>query len=129
MRAADTNVIVRYLLRDDADQFARAARFIDGEPFVLPVTVILECEWVLRRALGVPKAEVIEKLVDLAGHPNIRVEDPVETRTALEWAASGFDFADAMHLARSGERTGLVTFDREFIRRAVQVSPIPVSAP
>lgn len=48
MRALDTNVLVRALVQDDAAQGRRAEAFLSAQPVYVPVTVILESEWVLR---------------------------------------------------------------------------------
>jgi predicted nucleic-acid-binding protein len=47
--AIDTNVIIRYLTRDDAEQFAKANALIGAEDVFVCTTVLLETEWVLRR--------------------------------------------------------------------------------
>ncbi len=50
MQAIDTNVLVRALVQDDPAQSAQAsAVFRSGEPILIPTTVLLESEWVLRR--------------------------------------------------------------------------------
>lgn len=48
MIAIDTNVVVRYLVADEDEQFRRSAALIEGEPVFLCTTVLLEVEWVLR---------------------------------------------------------------------------------
>ncbi|KAB2944396.1 MAG: twitching motility protein PilT, partial [Burkholderiaceae bacterium] len=53
MPALDTNVLVRYVVEDDAKQLAAARRLIrrcinEGRALFVPVTVTLELEWVLR---------------------------------------------------------------------------------
>jgi len=53
MIGVDTNVLVRYLVRDDPAQFERARRLISREvdtrePVLVSLLVLLETEWVLR---------------------------------------------------------------------------------
>ena len=53
MIGLDTNVLVRFLVRDDEDQFERARKLIrrqaqDGQPVRISLLVLLETEWVLR---------------------------------------------------------------------------------
>ncbi len=48
MIAIDTNLIVRYLMGDDSQQSRRAGEVINGETVFVPITVVLEVEWVLR---------------------------------------------------------------------------------
>jgi predicted nucleic-acid-binding protein len=48
MIAVDTNVLVRFLVRDDAEQASRADSLIRSEEIWISKTVLLETEWVLR---------------------------------------------------------------------------------
>lgn len=49
MNAIDTNVLVRLLVADDMTQAQQAAALIDsGQAFFVPITVVLELEWILR---------------------------------------------------------------------------------
>ena len=53
MAAIDTNVLVRFLIQDDEQQGHLARKLIQhvlarGETLFIPVTVLLELEWVLR---------------------------------------------------------------------------------
>jgi predicted nucleic-acid-binding protein len=59
MPALATNVLVRYVAQDDAAQLAAAQRLItrcvaDGSTLFVPVTVVLELEWVLRSGQNRP---------------------------------------------------------------------------
>ena len=44
MLAVDTNVVIRYLTRDEPEQFARASALIHSEDVFVCMTVLLECE-------------------------------------------------------------------------------------
>ena len=73
MPALDTNVLVRYIVQDDTAQFAAAKRLIsrcvgEGSPLVVPVTVVLELEWVLRSSFEFGKNDVLQTLSKLS-HP------------------------------------------------------------
>jgi predicted nucleic-acid-binding protein len=53
MASLDTNILVRYLFEDDPQQLAAAKRLLRaairaGETLFVPITVLLELEWVLR---------------------------------------------------------------------------------
>jgi predicted nucleic-acid-binding protein len=129
MRAVDTNVVVRLLAADHPAQFAVARRFFETESVYISVSVMIETEWVLRRAMRIPSPEVSRLLTRLAGVPTVTIEDAAEVRLALDWAAAGFDFADALHLSRARDCDDLVTFDQDFIRAAAKVNTIPVGFP
>ena len=62
MKALDTNVVVRYLTGDDPAQAARARAAVDAGPVFVPVTVLLESEWVLRSRYGLVGKAAVEAL-------------------------------------------------------------------
>lgn len=129
MRAVDTNVVVRYLTGDDPDQAGKARAVIGHEAVFVPRTVVLEIEWVLRGAYGLPTTRIIPALRALAGLPGIVVEDAVLVAQALDWAEAGLDLADALHLAAAGECEAFLTFDERLVRAGRRVAGIPASLP
>lgn len=118
MLAIDTNLIVRYLTGDHAKQSARARALIDGEPVFVAITVILEVEWVLRSAYAYEAADVARALRVFAGLPTVTVEDGATVAAALDLAEKGLDFADALHLTRTGHCEEFVTFNRKLVKAA-----------
>ena len=128
MRAIDTNVVVRFLTRDDPEQGPIAREIIrEGEVFI-PVTVMLETEWVLRDGYGYSAPEVADALASLAGAEGVQAESPDLVAAALDDLRAGLDFADALHLARSEACEVFLTFDKRFAKRAAGRSRIPVRA-
>jgi predicted nucleic acid-binding protein len=128
MRAVDTNVLVRYLTNDDPDQSARAGRLVTGEAVFVPLTVLLETEWVLRSVYGFAPGDVINALRGFAGLPTVALENPATAARALEWAERGMDFADALHLASAQPHDGFVSFDKALARAARRAGALPVTA-
>src|SRR5207244_5862116 len=112
--AVDTNIIVRYLTRDDAEQFAKASALIGGEDVHVRTTVLLETEWVLRRGYRFRRDRILAALTALEGLPRVTLEAPVVAARALDWMRSGMDFADALHLAKTEGYEGFVSFDQRF---------------
>lgn len=127
MLAIDTNVVVRYLTDDHPDQSPRARAIIDGAPVFVPLTVALETEWVLRSAYGYDRTDVVHALRAFGGLPTVSIEDPGKVAAALDLAALGMDFADALHLAGSGHCDGFVTFDRRLTKMAADAGSTAVS--
>jgi predicted nucleic acid-binding protein len=84
--AVDTNVIVRYLTADDPQQFTQARALIESENVYVCTTVLLETEWVLRRAYRLGRAQTIAALTAFAGLPHISLEDAASAAKALDWA-------------------------------------------
>jgi predicted nucleic-acid-binding protein len=118
--AVDTNVLVRYVVRDDSGQFAAAKSLVDrciaqGLSLFVPVTVTLELEWVLRASFGFPKDDVLRVLSSLFSATELRFESERALEAALHLYRDGTaDFADALHIALAtdaGEQP-LWTFDK-----------------
>jgi predicted nucleic-acid-binding protein len=122
MIAADTNVVVRFLTKDDPAQAARAAAVLSGRLVWISKTVMLEAAWVLLSLYGFEATKVIHALRSFAGLPNVRLEEPMQVAKAFEWATQGLDFAGALHLASSANTSRLLTFDHKFARRASKVT-------
>jgi predicted nucleic acid-binding protein len=118
MVAIDANVLVRFLTGDHPEQSARARALFEREEIFVATTVLLETEWVLRSAYGFGREAVVGALRAVAGLPRVRVEDPGRLAEALDRAAAGFDFADALHLATPQAAQGFATFDTRLVRAA-----------
>jgi len=129
--ALDTNILARYLLDDEPAQ-ARAARRLLADAkaeYWIPVTVVLELAWVLRKS-DAPRAVIMDRLRDLLSLRNVRAQNADLVFQALRWAAQGMDLADALHLVLSGKAERFATFDEALVKQArkLGVQP-PVSAP
>lgn len=120
MAALDTNVLVRYIVEDDASQTAAATRLIRGavridEALFVPVTVALELEWVLRASYGFAKAQVALVLSQLLSAVELSFESEAAVEIALALYQRGSaDFSDCLHvaLAHSAGESPLWTFDK-----------------
>lgn len=77
MIAADTNVLLRYLLRDGDAQAERARRIFERAARILITDVVLaETVWTLTgRRYGATKADLIAVVDNLLQEPNVRFED------------------------------------------------------
>lgn len=124
MAALDTNVLVRYIVQDDAAQFAAAKRLIsrcvgEGSTLFVPVTVVLELEWVLRSGFGFGKDDVLLTLSSLFSAAELVFESEQALEVALQLFRKGSaDFADCLHVAlatQAGEQP-LWTFDKAAAR-------------
>ena len=129
MIAVDTNLLVRVLTGDDPTQARRAVKILESDQILIPKTLILETEWVLRYAYEIETSRIIEGLKKLLGLPNISVEDPDTVTQAISWFEDGLDFADALHLASSKRADKFVTFDRAFAKKARNVTALKVVKP
>lgn len=120
MPALDTNVLVRYLVHDDAGQLAAARRLIQrcvsaGETLFIPISVALELEWVLRSNFGFDKTRVTALLAQLLGAVEVTFESEAAVEVALaQYRNSKADFSDCIHVAlaiQAGQQP-LWTFDK-----------------
>ena len=118
MIAVDTNVLVRFLVHDDATQAARAEALIQANEIWISKTVLLETEWVLRSLYGFSPESLAGALSALAGLRTAFLEDELAVAKALDWFQKGLDFADALHLASVGNASQFATFDRKLARQA-----------
>lgn len=124
MPALDTNVLVRYIAQDDAAQFATAVRLIgrcvaEGRTLFVPVTVILEVEWVLRSSFGHSKADVMDVLASLFSTADLTFDSERALEVALQLYRQGSaDFADCLHVALAAQagELPLWTFDKRAAR-------------
>lgn len=133
MIALDTNILARFYVDDPHDleavkQRPIARRILSETPALfVPLTVVLELEWVLRAFYGFGAAEFIRVIQHLLGLPNVRVEDWPRLVDALVWHGEGLDFADALHVRAHPDCTAFYTFDdRRFARRAARLGIHPV---
>ena len=129
MRAIDTNVLVRFLTGDDPAQGAKARRLVEAGDIFVATSVLLETEWVLRSAYGFATDRIVQALRDFAGLPGVTLEDPLLAARALDWAAQGLDFADALHLGRAEGCSAFMSFDRRLAKVAGRMAGVRVVAP
>ena len=104
MIAIDTNVLLRYLLRDDEAQAERAHRLINRESRVLITDVVLvEAIWtLLGRRYRVGKVDLIAVVQKLLREPNLRFEDGEVVWQALQaYSDAEADFADALIVCKA----------------------------
>jgi predicted nucleic-acid-binding protein len=120
VKGLDTNVLVRFLTRDDPAQFVRAERAIEtlahrGESMRIDIVVLCELVWVLRAGYGLergPIADAIDSLLEVAAF-EIEDRDLVRVAVAAYRRAAG-DLSDCLvglRNARAGCESTL-TFDR-----------------
>jgi predicted nucleic-acid-binding protein len=126
MAALDTNVLVRYLVEDDPGQLATAKALLEhcvseGQSLFLPISVIVELEWVLRSTFGFGKDEIVQTLTDLLSSVELSFQDePAVEMALLLYRKGSADFADCVHIAlaaQAGEQP-LWTFDKKAAKLA-----------
>lgn len=119
--SVDTNFLVRLVAQDDPMQaqavdrlFARHAK--KSQMLMVPITVVLELEWVLRSRLSQTKTQVLETIEALLTvvELSFEAEDAVE-QALLDYRDGNADFGECLHLAlaRKGSALPFYTFDKK----------------
>ena len=126
MIAVDTNVLARWLLRDEPEQSPRALAVMQAPALFVAKTVLLEFEWVMRGVYRLPPKAFADAVEQLLAMPSALLESRTEVEQALAGFAAGMDFADALHLAAASACSEFKTFDaRRFVRRATRLGLKP----
>ena len=121
LNAVDTNVLVRFLVDDGSEHVPSARRvFSTGQVFV-PLSVMLESEWVLRSSFGFQRSEICDAFDRILGLASVTVQDAEVVQDAVAWSRRGLDFADAIHLRSSAECETFYTFDGPLIRKVKRI--------
>ena len=119
MRAVDTNALVRLIVRDDADQVARAEAFVaQGAWVALPVLV--EAVLVLKSVYGLSRRRIGTVLDMLVEHDRLTLQDEDAVRRACALFArersAGFSDCLIVEVARKAGHVPVGTFDTSMAR-------------
>ena len=130
MLGIDTNVFVRILISDDAEQTRRARKLIDqsvarDESVVVSLLVLIETEWVLRSRYELDRGTVLSLFRAALEARDLSFEDEPAVEEALfQWKDSTCGFADcliAAHNRQLGCRA-TATFDAKAARLPATLS-------
>jgi len=115
---ADTNVLLRAIVGDDAEQ-SKVALDILTEASLVAISPQALCElvWVLDRSYGVQRIDIARVVRSLLETSNV-VVDRALAQHGLNFLEQGGDFADGV-IAFSGRMMGgeeFVSFDRKAVR-------------
>ena len=132
MIALDSNILARFYVDDPSDPEATQQRPIanavisQNPSLFVPLTVLLELEWVLRAFYRFQSEDVTKVIAHLLGLPNVNLEESARIAAALDPYRRGLDFADALHLSASTHCEALYSFDdRKFARPAQRLGAMP----
>jgi predicted nucleic-acid-binding protein len=120
LKGIDTNLLVRYLVRDDPAQSSAARRFIvehctPRDPGFVNRIVICELVWVLERGYRLERDRIADALEELLEAGQLLIEDEENLRPAIVQYRKGADLADSL-LAALNLRAGCeytATFDKK----------------
>jgi predicted nucleic-acid-binding protein len=124
MKAVDTNVIVRFLIRDDEAQAFKARDLFEEaerrrEPLWIGVGVLLECLWVLDAVYGCSRDEIINALSQLRLLSALEFESADAVDELISGATANKAELDDLLLGVLARRRGCeatLTFDKQAAR-------------
>src|SRR5690349_428566 len=115
MRAVDTNVLVRLIVRDDIRQTAAAEEFVRKGAWVSHV-VLAETTWVLASVYELDHGAIATALGMLLNHETLALQDGDVVALALEHYRQrphlGFSDGLVLEVARKAGHLPLGTFDK-----------------
>lgn len=121
----DTNVIVRFLLKDDAALSPKAKLFWDeviagSQSAFVPQAIIAECVFVMARVARIPRAEISSNLLQLILTRGVSTESrEVVVRALRLFASHAIGFADALVIAHAEDRkAAIMSFDKDLLKTA-----------
>lgn len=121
MKALDTDVLVRFLVRDEKKQAEIVYRLFKraesrNEPFFVSLLVVLEIIWVLESVYEIPREEICGSLQKLLLMPILIFEAQSALQRTLSSAQTNkIDLADLLiaHSAKFSNCDGVLTFDKK----------------
>ena len=121
MRAVDTNLLVRLLVRDDAKQVTAAEAFVENGAWVSHL-VLVETLWALDAVYERSAAQVSKAIELLLNHNHLTLQDADVVASALEnfQARPSLGFSDCMvlEIARKAGHLPIGTFDKGLAKLA-----------
>ncbi len=119
MRAVDTNLLVRLIARDDADQVKAAESFVAKGAWVSHL-VLAETLWVLDAVYGRSPVQIANAIDRLLNHKELTLQDSDVVALALDRFRSrlslGFSDCLVLEIARKAGHLPLGTFDRNLAK-------------
>lgn len=125
MIGLDTNVLVRFLAKDDVRQVVLVrellASFTAESPGFVSTVTLVETVWVLRTAYRTPRMEIARIVESLLRARGLVIEDaPMHYLALRAYRTGSADYADVV-IAEASRRAGcteVVTFDQRAARSA-----------
>ena len=121
MKGVDTNILVRFLVRDDEQQAMKVYEIFKTaeeakDQLFVPLIVVLELIWVLASAYEASRIEILDSIRDLLSMPIFKFEHQSALQQFIA-AASGntYDLSDLLiaHSAKINGCETTLTFDKK----------------
>lgn len=115
MLIADANTILRFLLKDNIEQFEQAEKtFESDEKIFIPGEIIAEVVYVLQKVYSTPREEIKSKIVQFITYNNVIVDELETICNALDaYSTSNLDYADCVVYSHAKSKvSNIFTFDK-----------------
>ena len=117
MIGLDTNVLIRYLVRDDQHQYEKATRLLRraveaGEPIMVSLLTLLEMEWALRSRYALSKEDIAAAISSLLDAAELMFEDEPSVEEAMHLCFREADFSLAIQHSLLYHRATWMLFRR-----------------
>jgi len=115
----DTDILIRYLMRDDEALYLRAKEFFDkvkegSTKAVILESVIVECVYILTKIYNAPRNKAAQSLIDILHYKGIANLDRTELIRALTlFFERNIDIVNCILIVKktSGPNTSLFSFN------------------
>jgi predicted nucleic-acid-binding protein len=106
MISIDTNVLVRIVIEDHKTQSEAAKQVfeegLESEGIWIPLIVLVESVWVLKKRYQVQKPDILAFLTRLLKIPGVGIERRAQVESAIiDWEVGNADFTDYVILGVS----------------------------
>ncbi len=126
MAGLDTNILIRWLVDDDSGQSQRIETLFksatrQGRSLFVPLTVMLELEWVLRSRYEFSKPDLLLAINTLLETRELEFQaEPALERALHQYRQGTADFADCLHAGTcwAEGKTPMLTLDAKAARLA-----------
>ena len=129
MIGLDTNVLVRYLTRDDETQYRATMKLLTRKAarFFVADLVLVETDWVLSSLYDWSRDEIADAFARLLQVHNLEFEDEDRIRHSLRTVRRGADLSDELLIAmsRDQECREFATFDTALAKRHARFAFVP----
>jgi predicted nucleic acid-binding protein len=124
-KIVDANVILRFFIRDNEEQFLRAKAFIQrlelGKEHVLMTEIVFaEVVWVLNKVYEVPRQEIADTFSKVIGYRGIRtmLEKEIFQESLRLYAKHSLDIQDVfLSVLSKNKGYPIITFDKHDFKK------------
>lgn len=121
MKAIDTNILIRFLIGDDALQAKKVYAIFkkaesEKQELFVPLLVVLEMIWVLDSVYDIARSKILEAISDLLLLPILKFDQQSALQQLIHSAQGNkYDLSDLLiaHSAKANGCETIITFDRK----------------